>query len=279
MAIKKQVDKVIRGLGNPAPPLDLQQVYALLKLDPQFYTTTEDGIFRESYSRIRVGIIQVFSRPKLLTEAIKELNLKALYIPDKRRILIDTQLPDLKVRWNSAHEIAHSMCDWHGDVMFGDDTITVGKECHEQIEVEANYGAGRLLFLGDHFTERIIGQQLTIDDLKQLAKLFGNTWLSTLWRVVETLDVPAFAVIGSHPQHEPTTACRYFVRSRLFEQRFSCFDETIVLSLLKTYCTWKRQGPLGKKDVPIIDDNGERHIFLLETFATRWDTMTLGQLL
>ena len=278
LAINKQIAKVHRGLGDPTPPLDLQQVYTLLKLDSQFYKTTEDGIFRESVSRIRVGIIQVFNRPTLLFEAIKELNLKALYIPDKRRILIDAELPNLKVRWNSAHEVAHSICDWHEDVMFGDDAVTVGDGCHEQIELEANYGAGRLLFLGDHFAERVTGQHLTLDYLNKLAKLFGNTWTSTLWRAVEALDVPAFAIIGSHPQQEPAEACRYFVRSRLFERRFSGVDEAKVLTWMQTYCSWRARGPLGQAEVAITDDNGEQHIFILETFATKWHTMTLVQL-
>jgi hypothetical protein len=278
LAINKQVAKVHRGLGNPTPPLELAQVYELQKLDPQFYKTTADGVFRETFSRIRVGTIQVFKRPMLLLDAIKTLSLKALYVPDKKRILIDADLPKLKIRWNSAHEIAHSLFDWHEDVLFGDDVVTVTNECHEQIECEANYGAGRLLFLGDQLSEMVTGQQPTLNQLAELGKKFGNTWTSTLWRTVEALDVPAFAIIGSHPQHNPDGACRYFVRSREFERRFGTVDETDVLTFLQSYCSYKKTGQLGQDEVIVTDDNGEDHTFLLETFAHKWESLTFAQL-
>jgi hypothetical protein len=40
-AIEAQVEKVLRGLGNPEPPLLLEQVRELQRLDRYFYTTAE----------------------------------------------------------------------------------------------------------------------------------------------------------------------------------------------------------------------------------------------
>lgn len=278
-AIDKQVAKLLKGLGNPEPPLHLELVLELLKLDAQFYTTTEDGVFRETISRIKVGTIQVFKRPMLLLEAITKAELKALYIPDKRRILVDSTLPDLKVRWHTAHEIIHSICDWHGDVMFGDNLTTLSPGCHEQVEAEANFGAGRLITLQDRFTGEVAGATLTLKEVSNLAKQFGNTWTSTLWRVVETMDIPAFAVVGSHPKRKGSTEpCRYFIRSRRFVSEYSDFTEADALTAIRTYCDFKTRGPLGVSEVMISNGRGEGTTFLFESFATKYDVLTFAYL-
>ena len=278
-AIDKQVAKVLRGLGNPEPPLDLDQVFELLKLDAQFYTTTEDGVFRETISRIKVGTIQIFKRPMLLLEALVKSELKALYIPDKKRILVDSTLPDLKVRWHTAHEVVHSICDWHGDVLFGDNFSTLSQGCHEQIEAEANYGTGRLLTLQDRFIQQVCGATLTLKDISNIGKTFGNTWTSTLWRVVESLDIPAFAVIGTHPNRRGSLEpCRYFIRSRRFEQEYGTFSEADALAAIRSYCNYKTLGPLGAGEAQVTNSRGEETIFLLETFAHQHDVITFAYL-
>ena len=50
--IDGRVERVIRGLGNPEPPLELSQVRELLKLDLAFYTADDPGIAREVISRV-----------------------------------------------------------------------------------------------------------------------------------------------------------------------------------------------------------------------------------
>jgi Zn-dependent peptidase ImmA (M78 family) len=145
--IGEQVRKVLRGLGNPKPPLRLGDVRDHQKLDRQYYSKDADGILRETISRLKVAGKQILRRPALLLEAIRRAELKALYVPDRKIILIDQTEPEIKQRWNESHEVIHSLLEWHGPVMLGDDKLTLNLVCHEQIEAEANYGAGRLLFL------------------------------------------------------------------------------------------------------------------------------------
>jgi hypothetical protein len=52
--IDRQVTKVLRGLGNPKPPLCLDDVRELLKLDREYNSKTSDGILRETVSRLKV---------------------------------------------------------------------------------------------------------------------------------------------------------------------------------------------------------------------------------
>lgn len=120
-----KVDWLLRGLGDPEPPLDLREVRELLKLDRVFYSGSSDGPLAESISRLKIAGKQVLARPMLLFEAIRKLDLKALYVPDRKRILLDQSLPEIKHRWNEAHEIGHSLLPWHGEMMLGDDSYTL----------------------------------------------------------------------------------------------------------------------------------------------------------
>ncbi len=100
---------------------------------------------------MRIGLHQVVKRPVLLLDVVKKLNLKALWLPDRKRILIDGDEPSLKHRWNEAHELGHSIIPWHDVVLHGDNHRTLKPACHHAIEAEANYAAGRMLFLQDRF--------------------------------------------------------------------------------------------------------------------------------
>jgi hypothetical protein len=81
--IDGRIERVLRGLGNPEPPLRLEEVRELLKLDISYYTADDPGLLQETVSRIRVATIQVFQRPTLVWDAIKKFSLQALWVPDQ----------------------------------------------------------------------------------------------------------------------------------------------------------------------------------------------------
>ena len=90
--IGRQIDKVLKGLGNPEPPLQLDDVRELLRLDRGYYSTQDDSFLRETVSRMRVASKQILERPTLLMEVVRKFDLRALYIPDRKRILLDIRL-------------------------------------------------------------------------------------------------------------------------------------------------------------------------------------------
>lgn len=283
--IDKRIDRVLRGLGNPEPPLQLQDVRELLKLDLGFYTSDNPGMAQEVISRIKVGTLQVLERPSLLMEAIKKLSLKALYIPDSKRILLDGSLPKLKHRWNEAHEIGHSLLPWHEDMMHGDNDHTLSQHCHEHVEAEANFAAGRLLFLRDRFSEEALSLSPRIETVKQLRNTFGNTLSTTLYRFVETIgaELPVVGVIAGHPHisrrnrsHDPANPCRHFIQSQAFSTKFRKISEIEIFNAIANYCGPQKGGMLGSDEVILSDDNGDRHRFLFETFYNSYDSLTLG---
>ncbi len=279
--IDAQVDKVLRGLGNPTPPLSLDIVRELLRLERHYYSSRNDSAVREIASRIWVAGQQILARPMILFDAIRKADLKALYIPDQKRILIDADLPKLKHRWNEAHEIGHSLIPWHKATMLGDDKVTLSQVCNQHTENEANYAAGRLLFLRDRFTQESNGSMPALSLVKQLKGTYGNTMTSTLWRVVETSQRVIFGAVSCHPRRpgedfNPVEPLRYFIRSPQFLRRFSLTNEDVLWAHLQRYCSWARGGPLGTEEVILYDDNGDPHVFRMETFFNRYEALTMG---
>jgi Zn-dependent peptidase ImmA (M78 family) len=283
--IDGQVEKILRGLGSPEPPLNLDLVREILKLDRQFYSTTDDSFIREIYSRLKIAGQQVLMRPMILKEAIQKLSLKALYLPDSKRVLIDEDVPRLKHRWSEAHEIGHGIIPWHEGILFGDDRQTLTPTCHDIMEAEANYAAGRLLFLGDRFKEEALSSAPSIDLIRRLSNRFGNTITSTLWRYVEQAEQgrPMVALVTGHPHQsrrkadfDAATPCRYYIQSPLFKENFDRMHDVDLFGIVVGYSGPQRGGSLGAADVHLVNDDGQRHLFSFETFFNGHEALTLG---
>ncbi len=230
----------------------------------------------------------------LLLDAIKKMSLQALYLPDRKKILLDGDLPEKKHRWSEAHEVLHSLIPWHEDVMHGDNRHTLTSACQEEVEAEANYGTGRLLFLRDRFTMEVNDLPLSIESILGVKKSFGNTISSTLWRFVETVGAtrPMVGMITGHPHasrrsanHDAKNPCRHCIQSAAFATRFSRLTEIEMFSAVSSYCGAQTGGPLGERELILTDDNGDEHEFLFETFFIKYrgalagEALTLGYFL
>ncbi len=279
--IDRLIAKILRDLGNPEPPLKIEEVRYLLKLDRQFYSSTDDGVLREFVHKLKLAGKQIIDRPSLLADVVKKWSLKALFLPDRKRILIDETLPEAKWRWSEGHEINHSLIPWHNTLTLGDDRTTLTPACHEQIEAEANYGTGRLLFLRDTFDEMARSTKACFKSVETLAKVFGNNLTNTLWRYVEQSDRPLIGIVSPHPCHlphgfNPSDPCRYFIRSRSFVAQFPDVSEIQLFQIIASYCRNSKGGPLGSSEAQLRDANGVHHCFWLETFSNTHELLTLG---
>jgi Zn-dependent peptidase ImmA (M78 family) len=278
--IDAQVAKILRGLGNPTGPIILDEVRELLNLDRKYYSSVDDGFLQEIVSKVKIAGKQVASRPMLIIDVIKKFEFKAFWVLDRKRIMIDQAQPEPKWRWNETHEIIHSIVPWHAGAMMGDTEYSLTPDCHEQIESEANYGAGRLLFLQEIFDEVVRSSPPCFDLVQKVKKQFGNTLTTSFWRLVETLSIPALGVVGKHPRHDrqitdPIHPFRYFIRSFRFLQQFSSITEPDILDMIESYCSYKKRGPLGEAELVLKDDNGREHVFFFETFSNTYDVLTL----
>lgn len=285
--IEAQVNRILKGLGNPEPPLSLPEVRELLNLDLKYYSAKNTDHVQEIAHRIKVAGKQVISRPTLLWDAISKANLSALWIPDSKRILIDKTVPQLKHRWIEAHEINHSIIPWHNDFLFGDDSFTLDPKCHAIIEAEANYGAARLLFFGDRFAIEARDYELNFGNIKHLATQYGNTITSTFWRAIEDRDPdrPVFGMITGHP-HYPEhpklgiqkngNSNNIFIRSEAFRIQFGSVKPEETYALLEKHASTNMSGPIVNTVDIIKDINDDEFEFRIESFSNSHSLLTFG---
>ena len=280
--IDSQVDKILRGLGNPEPPIELDDVRELLRLDLQYYSSTDTTVLQEFVSKLKIGAQQILLRPTLLLDVVRKASLSALWVPDRKRILLDKELPVIKQRWAQTHEVSHSITEWHKLYLFGDSSKELSLSCHETLEAEANYGAGQILFFRNRFADEARDLDMNLAAVKDLSTRYGNTMTSTLWRYVEQLGatLPMLALVTPHPKrlpddHDPDAPCKYFIQSPAFRDRFAAVTERQAFEALG-YCRNARGGTLGTEEIILEDDNGESHVFQFETFFNRYEALTLA---
>ena len=281
--INIRIDKVLKGLGNPEPPLRLEDVRELLRLDRGYYSTADDSFLQEMISKLKVAGVQVLERPNLLLEAVKKFDLRALYLPDRKRILLDRSQPAPKLRWNEAHEIGHSLIPWHEDLMLGDNEHSLAPACHAQIEAEANFAAGQLLFLRDKFTSASKDTVPSLHSILALKGHFGNTITTTFWRFVEESHshIPMLGMIGPHPKRQllgvgAVSPFKYLIESPAFKTMFPSVSARELHKVISSYCGVQKSGPLGTAEVILLDKNGERHLFVFESFSNTYDCLSLA---
>ncbi|WP_031552608.1 hypothetical protein [Parvularcula oceani] len=283
--IDSRVERILADLGRPEPPLDLPTVRELLRLDLAFYRLDDPSLLDRTVSRMKIAGKQVLARPTLLLDAVRKLDLKALYIPDQRRIMIDGSQPVLKHRWSEAHEIGHSILPWHDGAMLGDDRQTLLPACHAQLEAEANLAAAKLLFLRDRFDETCRAYAPSIASVKALKPLFGNTYATTFWRAVMVWgeDKHVLGMISDNPAimrtevtFNPAQGCKHFITPPAFASAFPTIGPAEVFPSVTRYCKPARGGPLGSNEIVIPDADGNGHAFAFESFSFGHQTLTLG---
>jgi len=192
-------------------------------------------------------------------------------------------VPKPKHRWIEAHEISHSVIDWHREFMLGDNALTLSQSCDQVIESEANYAAGRLLFLGDRFSEELRAGELNFKNIKASASEYGNSIQSTLWRSVEEIhpDKAVFGMVSAHPHHHSVGGRDYgetpkFIRSESFRKRFNNIDPKAVYGILQKHARFNKGGPVLHVNECLVDLNGERFEFEIESFSNTHALLTYG---
>lgn len=283
--ISGQVQRILRDLGNPEPPLNLADVRSLLSLDLRYYRSTDPGLIAELTHRF--NLLARKTIPDLgrhLVSALAKSKLYAFWVPDSARILLDQDVPVAKHRWIEAHEITHSVTPWHKGFLLGDNRQTLDPACHAILEAEANYGAARLLFLQDRFAADARDLSLDFQSVRQLADRYNNSIVSTFWRTVEERN-PGQAVLGLisvHPHHAEVGAhdgpepWRYFIRSALFRTQFANVAPEDVFGLVARHASRRRTGPILLADDILPDATGRMFEFRMESFSTKHALLTIG---
>lgn len=283
--IRDQIDRILRDLGNPEPPLKLKDVRSILSLDLKYYSSTDPGLVSELTHRFQLLVRKTI--PDLgrhLQSALSKSKLCAFWVPEQSRIMLDSNVPQLKHRWIEAHEIIHSITPWHKNFLLGDNAQTLDPICHAVLEAEANYGAGRLLFLNDKFGVEARDVDLSFKSIDSLRKRYGNSIVSTFWRTIEDRDPGqcVFGLVSIHPyypeigRHDGPMPWRYFIRSDAFAREFSRVSPETMFEIVRRHASRRRAGPVFAAEDVIRDDRGVEWEVELESFSNTYTVLTLG---
>lgn len=277
--IDRRIDRLLADVGQPEPPLNLAHVRALLKFDLRYYTLEDPTWLEGKIHTIRLAGRNLVQEPRLLLQVVRKLSLRALFVPDRQQILIDQSLPSPKQRWGEGHELTHAILDWHAPYAHGDQERTLAVGCHAAIEAEANYGAGRMLFLGKRFIDESRSAPLSIDRIKYLARIYGNSVTATLWRATENSDQPVMGMLSTHPWDPADSMGSPRIRrmfcSPSYIKQFASLDPEVVFRKLAKVVTRRGGGLLGAETIDLADSNGDRHEFHAECFNNTHDILTL----
>jgi hypothetical protein len=284
--IDAQIARILRDLGNPAPPIKLPDVRKLLKIDLTYYKSTDPSLLQELTHRFTLLARQTLPDiGKHLAAALAKSKLDAFWVPASRRILLDETVPEPKHRWIESHEIAHSVTEWHNAFLLGDNSFTIDPHCRATIEAEANYGAGRLLFLCDQFAAEARDMAVNFKTIKDMSKRYGNSIVSTMWRLIEARDpgLACFGMVSHHPLfpneigvHDGDEPWRYFIRSPAFRLQFSAVSPAMAFELVDRHCTTRKRGPVFQAIDVLENDVGESWEFEIECFSTTHAVLTLA---
>lgn len=268
--IEKRIEKILHEMGIKEPPLILEDVLDFLNIHRDYYSLNDPKLLQEIFHKLRIGA-------RKFNSLMEKIDLKGLLLPDQKKILIERELPDIKKRWVTAHEIGHQLIPWHID-FFGDTAETLDPDYHEILENEANYAAASLLFLSARFSTEASDFALNFESVQSLSKIYGNSQAMTLRRFVQHGKDKAMLAVISKPywKHETDeNLCRYFIPSRKFLANFSKVTTNETLEQIKKYTLKKSGGPIGGGEFIFMDDNGSPHEFIGDSFFNSYDILTL----
>ena len=271
--IERRVERLLKEMSVKEPPLNVSDVMDHLSVDHSYYDLEDPGLIRDFWHKLKVGANKVNS-------IIKKVDLKALWLPDSRQIVVDDSVPNRKRKWVNAHEITHSIIPTHREFFLGDTAETLDPEYHEMLEAEANFGASELIFLGQKFTLDSLDCNPVFESIRFLGKTYKNSLPTTLRRFIQfSHDMPMLGVISrpwwSYSPEYGESRCRYFIPSHKFESQFSETRPQDIVDFIDANTTKRRGGPIGNGIFLLKDDNKEDHSFQWESFFNNYDILTL----
>jgi hypothetical protein len=249
-------------------------VRAVQKLDVRYYSVSNPDFLDRLTHNMRIAG-KVIQEPWRLLEAVKQMDLKALLLPDTKKILIDEDLHDIKKRWAEAHEITHDLLDWHSDFMYGDAEVTLLPSCQAMIEAEANLGAGLILFPSYYINDYLSGKDPQMSLAMQLAEDSGNSITSAAWRITEHADRSTFCMV-CEPGVLREASVKHLAVSRRFELRFGHIAASQLFTIVKSNARYARGGPLGVFTCALRDQEGRPHEFVFDVFNIGHAILTMG---
>ena len=140
---------------------------------------------------------------------------------EERTMFLEPEQADARRRFTEAHELMHALCPWHEAVLREDTSDELFRATADQIEAEANVGAGMLLFQGRRFAERLASERPSIGTPLALAAEYGASAHAALHHYVLTHAAAlALLVVGRFPRRDGSLPVWRSVESQRYLRRF-----------------------------------------------------------
>lgn len=144
------------------------------------------------------------------------------YVRSERTVFIDTTQAEPRVLFTDAHEAIHAACEWHDAALHWDGVDELFRQRQDQVEGEANYGAGHLIFQGGRFHRVALEDAVSLATPLALADRFGASRVAAAhFYTEEHPDPVALLVLGRYIRlGSDTYPIWRSVHSRSFGERY-----------------------------------------------------------
>jgi hypothetical protein len=140
---------------------------------------------------------------------------------EERALFLDETQSRVRRRFTQAHELVHALCPWHEAVLREDTEDELFRPTRAALELEANAGAGMLIFQRADFAEHAAAGPCSIRTGLALAARYGASRHAALHHYVATHPAPlALLVAGRFPRRDGGLPVWRGVESAAFAARF-----------------------------------------------------------
>jgi len=276
-ATRNEIERVswntLREAGIVRPPVRIETVLEHLHLHRDFYDLQNPSFLDRAKHKIKV-------HGHRLVDMLQSVKLVAVLLYDENRIVVDSDLPEIKRDFPSFHETAHRIFVWHRPFFYGDTAQTLDPDWHEQLEAEANYGASALMFCGPVFTREALDTSAEWSSVAAMKERYRKSFVTTLRRYVEHSHDHPMAMLVSTPCWKETPAdqperWRHFVRSSRFASEFASTAAEDLVKAVDANLFERFTGSVTDFTYCLTDNNGNRHEFAVECFDNSYYILTL----
>lgn len=276
-ATRREIDnvcwKTLKDAGIVRPPVRIEKVLDFLQVHREFYDLEDPGFLDRAKHTIKV-------RGQKLVKVLGKLKLVAVLFYDEDRIVVSSNLSEIRRDFPSFHETAHRVFEWHQLFFYGDTAQTLDPDYHEDLEAEANYGAAAFMFCGPVFTREALDTTPNWDSVTELKARYDKSWVTTLRRYVEHSHNQPMAMLVSpapwmeKPADQPER-WRHFIPSKTMASQFSSVTAPDLLRAVDANIAWRNGGRVADFSYCMNDDNGIPHEFRAESFFNQYYVLTL----
>ena len=215
-----------------------------------------------------------------LVNIVRKIKLVAVLFYDENRIVVSSDLPEIKRDFPSFHEVTHRVLPWHRPFFYGGTAQTLEPDWQETLEAEANFGASALMFCGNLFTREALDTIPEWDSVAALKSRYGKSYLTTLRRYVEHSHSHPLAMLVSTPPWmdkppDQRERWRHFVPSKMMASRFGSVAADDLVRAVDANIERRAGGRVADFDYCLIDDNGDAHEFRVESFFNSYYVLSL----